>query len=223
MLILPKLPNTKTARIPTTHPIRKPLAVAVFSVVRRFAIPVRRVSAKGVSSDAIDKARSLNPPVQYLKMGTRGPMLWNRSNPQISSSRTKAPAQIKFDIRLRPSTLPRLSAPGVLHQSDSLLPPDHAHPPVVSFPNNPPTGPPNSNRALPVPLLRLHIHLPFRRAGQDLQDIPKKPVKQSHQKHCQHLLSIRQRMHDHGPALPPEEPRAVLYLISSICQMILCR
>lgn len=184
MLTQPRQPNTQKLQIPTTPLTRKLPAAAVFSVVRQSAIPVPRVSAKGASNDATDKARSSNLPVRYLKMGIPGQTLWNRSSPQISSSQTKAAVQIKSDIHLQPSILPLLAALGVLHQRDSLLPRDHAHPLVASFQNNHPTELRSNNQALPAPLLRSHIHLPSHRVEWALRDIPRRPVKQFHPRHC---------------------------------------
>lgn len=218
MLTRQQLLHTRKVQITMTHLIRELPVVVDCSVVQRYAIQVPREFAKEGSNVAIDKARSLSLPVQYLQMETRGRTLWSRSSRRTSFSRIKPAAQTKPGIHRRQSILLLPAAQGALHRRVHV---DLGHLLEVCSPTNHPTELPNNSQALLALLLHLHIHPPFPQVAWALRDIRKKQVKQYHQRHCQLRLLILQKMPSRAPVLLHKELRAARYLTFSISPMIL--
>jgi hypothetical protein len=81
----------------------------------------------------------------------------------------------------------------------------------------------NNSQALPVPLLHLHIRLHFHQTEWAPRDIPRKLVKQYHQRHYRPHLSTRRKMPGHAPELPHEGQRTGQSPTFFTCQTKLCR
>jgi len=206
-----------------THLIKRLPAAAVFSVVQQYATQVPKASVKDGLNGETDKAKSLSLPAQYLQMAILGPMLLSRSNRRTLSYRNKAIVRTQIGTQRQRSIPLLLTVLGVLDQRDKAPPRDLEHLLVACFQNNHPMELPNNSQALQVHLLRLHIRLRSHQTEWALRDIPRRLVKQYHQRRYQLHPSTRQRMPGHAPAPPLEERKTDQYLTFSTCPTMLCR